>query len=156
MLSSQTKDTVNMATMVKLRAHGLSVANVLATPDETLHELIKAVGFHNNKLKYIRQTTEILQAEHGGQVPGEMDALLRLPGVGPKMALILLRVCFDRVEGISVDTHVHRICNQVCARARASACRSPIATISGSRASVPHAQLAIGSPPPSANGGFDA
>ena len=38
---------------------------------------------------------------------------MALPGVGPKMALILLNVVFGRVEGISVDTHVHRICNQL-------------------------------------------
>ena len=42
-----------------------------------------------------------------------MDALLKLPGVGPKMALICLHVAFGKVEGISVDTHVHRICNQL-------------------------------------------
>ena len=113
MLSSQTKDTVNAATMEKLRAHGLSVKNILKTDDDTLHELIKAVGFHNNKVKYIRETTKILQEEHGGKVPQEMDALLKLPGVGPKMALICLHVAFGKVEGISVDTHVHRICNQL-------------------------------------------
>ena len=113
MLSSQTKDTVNFATMEKLRAHGLSVANILATPDDELHALIKAVGFHNNKLRYIKQATQILHDEHEGRVPETMDALLALPGVGPKMALITLHVAFGKVEGISVDTHVHRICNQL-------------------------------------------
>ena len=51
MLSSQTKDTVNAATMKKLRAHGCTVESILATPDATLHELIKQVGFHNNKAR---------------------------------------------------------------------------------------------------------
>jgi hypothetical protein len=50
MLSSQTKDTVNFATMLKLRAHGLTPANILATDDQTLNGLIRAVGFHNNKV----------------------------------------------------------------------------------------------------------
>jgi len=115
MLSSQTKDTVNMATMKKLRAHptGLSVASVLAMPDETLHEMIRQVGFHNNKVRYIKETTRLLDEQHGGQVPSEMDELLALPGVGPKMAIILLRVVFGKVVGISVDTHVHRISNQL-------------------------------------------
>jgi endonuclease-3 len=113
MLSSQTKDTVNAATMEKLRAHGLSVGNVLATPDDVLHDLIRGVGFHNNKVRYIKQATQILQEQHGGKVPDTMDALLALPGVGPKMALITLHVAFGKVEGISVDTHVHRICNQL-------------------------------------------
>jgi len=113
MLSSQTKDTVNMATMVKLRAHGLTMRNILDTEDETLHELIRAVGFHNNKLRFIKETTRILVDEHAGRVPDSMDELMSLPGVGPKMALILLNVVYGKVVGISVDTHVHRISNQL-------------------------------------------
>ena len=113
MLSSQTKDTTNAATMAKLRAHGLTMANILATSDERLDELIFACGFHNNKVKYIKATTRILVDEYGGAVPDTLEALTALPGVGPKMALICLNVCFDKIVGISVDTHVHRISNQL-------------------------------------------
>lgn len=115
MLSSQTKDTVNLTTMQKLRAHpdGLSVQSVLSWPDETLHEMIKQVGFHNNKVKYIKEATRIVAEKHAGRVPSSFDELLELPGVGPKMAIILLRVVYDQVVGISVDTHVHRISNQL-------------------------------------------
>ncbi len=116
MLSSQTKDTVNMAAMKRLRAHepgGLTVASVSAMADETLHEYIRQVGFHNNKVRFIKETTRLLIERHGGAVPCSMDALLELPGVGPKMAIILLRVAFGETVGISVDTHVHRICNQL-------------------------------------------
>lgn len=113
MLSSQTKDTVNAATMVKLRAHGLSVENILATSDETLDELIHAVGFHNNKVRFIKEASAIIQRDHGGAIPTTMEGLMALPGVGPKMALIVMRVAFGKVEGISVDTHVHRISNQL-------------------------------------------
>ena len=95
MLSSQTKDTVNAATMLKLRAHGLTVENIVATTDANLFELIRAVGFNNNKVKYIKQTTAILQAEHGGRVPDNMEGL---PGVGPKMANIILRVAFGKAR----------------------------------------------------------
>ena len=42
-----------------------------------------------------------------------MEALLALPGVGPKMALLVLKCAFDITAGISVDTHVHRISNQL-------------------------------------------
>uniref|UniRef100_A0A7S0LNJ2 Endonuclease III homolog n=1 Tax=Coccolithus braarudii TaxID=221442 RepID=A0A7S0LNJ2_9EUKA len=113
MLSSQTKDTVNLATMLKLREHGLTVDNILATPDEQLNELIHAVGFHNNKVRFIKQSTAILREQHGGRVPDTMEGLLALPGVGPKMAIIVLRVVYGKVVGISVDTHVHRISNQL-------------------------------------------
>jgi endonuclease III len=116
MLSSQTKDTINMATMKKLRAHqpgGLTVSSVSAMTDDTLHEYIRQVGFHNNKVRFIKETTRLLLERHEGEVPRTMDALLDLPGVGPKMAIILMRVAFDETVGISVDTHVHRICNQL-------------------------------------------
>jgi hypothetical protein len=98
MLSSQTKDTVNFATMIKLRAHGLTPANILATDDETLDGLIRAVGFHNNKVKFLKQTAAILISQHGGRVPDTMAQLLSLPGVGPKMSLILLSVVYNKVQ----------------------------------------------------------
>ena len=107
-IRTRTHTQVNMATMKKLRAHGLSVPSILDTPDAKLNELIHAVGFHNNKVDYIKRSTQLLVDKHGGRVPDTMEELLELPGVGPKMALILLRVCFGKVEGISVDTHVHR------------------------------------------------
>ncbi|KAK3267454.1 hypothetical protein CYMTET_23994 [Cymbomonas tetramitiformis] len=114
MLSSQTKDTVNAATMVRLREWGLTVDHILdRTSDEQLFELIKAVGFNNTKVKNIRRATQILRDEYGSNVPDSLEQLMALPGVGPKMALIVLRVSFGRTEGISVDTHVHRIANQL-------------------------------------------
>lgn len=97
MLSSQTKDTVNFATMTKLRAHGCSVRNILATSDEKLSELIYGVGFHNNKVKFIKATSKLLIEKHGGRVPSTVEELMAFPGVGPKMAIILTRVCFGKV-----------------------------------------------------------
>ena len=85
MLSSQTKDTVNAAVMLRLRAHGLSVENILQTDDATLAGLIQGVSFHNNKVKYIKAASLILKEQHAGRVPASMEELLALPGVGPKM-----------------------------------------------------------------------
>ena len=114
MLSSQTKDTVNAATMAKLIARGLSVDKILdEIPEAEFHEMIKGVGFHNVKTKTIREATRRLRDDHGGKVPRTMDELLALPGVGPKMALLVMKCAFDIVVGVSVDTHVHRICNQL-------------------------------------------
>ena len=42
-------------------------------------------------------------------MPNNMKDLVALPGVGPKMANLILQIAFDKVDGISVDTHVHRI-----------------------------------------------
>ena len=114
MLSSQTKDTVNAQVMGALKARGLSVKRILdETSEDELHELIKPVGFHNVKTKNIRRATQILRDEYDEDVPNTMEALLALPGVGPKMALLVLKCAFGVTAGVSVDTHVHRICNQL-------------------------------------------
>lgn len=113
MLSSQTRDKVNTAVMTELQQHGLSIPSILATPDDRLNELIYPVSFRNRKVKYIKDASAILQERHGGKVPDTMDEIMALPGVGSKMALLLLRIVFGKVEGISVDTHVHRISQQL-------------------------------------------
>ncbi|KAG8469081.1 hypothetical protein KFE25_007599 [Diacronema lutheri] len=113
MLSSQTKDTTNAMVMKRLREHGLSVASVSAMSEDTLRDLIWGAGFGNNKAKYIKAATQIIVEQHGGVPPATMDGLLALPGVGPKMALIQLNVVHGLCVGISVDTHVHRIANQL-------------------------------------------
>eukprot|EP01134_Creolimax_fragrantissima_P008164 CFRG8164T1 len=116
MLSSQTKDITNAATMEKLRAYphgGLTIETVLDMSHETLNSMINKVGFHNRKTIMIKQVAQILTDKHSGLVPDTMDELMELPGVGPKMAIIVLRVAFGKVVGISVDTHVHQIANKL-------------------------------------------
>ncbi|KAI0402244.1 DNA glycosylase [Xylaria palmicola] len=115
MLSSQTRDTVNAAAMRRLQTElpppGLNLANLLAVPAETLNELIRAVGFHNNKTKYLKRAAEICRDEHGGDIPDTLEGLVALPGVGPKMAHLCLQAAWGRTEGVGVDVHVHRITN---------------------------------------------
>ncbi|KAF3687347.1 Endonuclease III-like protein 1 [Channa argus] len=113
MLSSQTKDQVTAAAMHKLRAHGCTVENILATDDETLGKLIYPVGFWRNKVKYLKLTSAMLQREFGGDIPDSVEGLIRLPGVGPKMAHLAMDIAWDQVSGIGVDTHVHRISNRL-------------------------------------------
>lgn len=121
MLSSQTKDTTNAAAMHRLQTElpphvdgappGLNLENMLSVPPEKLNELIWAVGFHNNKTKYLKQTAEILRDSWGGDIPDTIEGLVSLPGVGPKMAHLCLSSAWGRTEGIGVDVHVHRITN---------------------------------------------
>ncbi|KAH6609641.1 hypothetical protein Trco_002987 [Trichoderma cornu-damae] len=121
MLSSQTKDTVTAVVMKKLQtelpAHkpgapvGLNLDNVLAVDPNLLNQMIWAVGFHNNKTKYIKKAAEILRDEWNGDIPDTVEGLTSLPGVGPKMAYLCMSVAWNRTEGIGVDVHVHRITN---------------------------------------------
>ncbi|MCJ1439722.1 MAG: DNA N-glycosylase and apurinic/apyrimidinic (AP) lyase [Stictis urceolatum] len=115
MLSSQTKDTTNHAVMTRLRTElpspGLTLTNILAVTPTRLNELIYAVGFHNNKVRYIKSTSEILRDNFDGDIPNTPEGLMSLPGVGPKMAYLCMSAAWDKTEGIGVDVHVHRITN---------------------------------------------
>uniref|UniRef100_A0A8I3S2E2 Endonuclease III-like protein 1 n=1 Tax=Canis lupus familiaris TaxID=9615 RepID=A0A8I3S2E2_CANLF len=113
MLSSQTKDQVTAGAMQRLRTHGLTVDSILQTDDATLGSLIYPVGFWRSKVKYIKQTSAILQQRYGGDIPASVAELVALPGVGPKMAHLAMAVAWGTVSGIAVDTHVHRIANRL-------------------------------------------
>ncbi|XP_063510971.1 endonuclease III-like protein 1 isoform X4 [Pongo pygmaeus] len=113
MLSSQTKDQVTAGAMQRLRARGLTVDSILQTDDATLGKLIYPVGFWRSKVKYIKQTSAILQQRYGGDIPASVAELVALPGVGPKMAHLAMAVAWGTVSGIAVDTHVHRIANRL-------------------------------------------
>jgi endonuclease-3 len=56
---------------------------------------------------------QILKDDYEGNAPEDYNELVKLPGIGPKMAHLYLQCCCDKVEGIAVDTHVHRICNRL-------------------------------------------
>ncbi|XP_050296346.1 endonuclease III-like protein 1 [Anthonomus grandis grandis] len=113
MLSSQTKDQVTHAAMMRLREHGCTVDNILATTDEQLGKLIIPVGFWKSKVKYIKRTTEILKEQYNNDIPNTVEDLCKLPGVGPKMAHICMKTAWGETTGIGVDTHVHRISNRL-------------------------------------------
>ncbi|KAK9499576.1 hypothetical protein O3M35_002595 [Rhynocoris fuscipes] len=113
MLSSQTKDQVTHAAILRLREHGLNIDNILATDDETFGKLIYPVGFWKKKITYIKKATEILKNEYNGDIPQSVEELCKLPGVGPKMAHLAMNIAWGKVSGIGVDTHVHRIVNRL-------------------------------------------
>lgn len=110
MLSSQTKDRAVKEGMDNLLMGDLSVGGVLTMTEDEVDEKIKMVGFHRTKAKNIRNVARILRDEYGGRVPRSFDKLIALPGVGPKMANLVMACAFNESSGICVDTHVHRIC----------------------------------------------
>lgn len=70
---------------------------------------IKSTGFYRNKAKNILASARRIQTVYGGSVPSSMKDLLTLPGVARKTANVVIGNAFNTVEGIAVDTHVHRI-----------------------------------------------
>lgn len=116
MLSSQTKDTVTSAAMIKLQKelpNGLNLESILNIDVESLDKMIKSVGFHSKKAIYIKKTAEILRDQYEGDIPDTIEGLTSLPGVGPKMGYLTLQVAWNKNVGIGVDVHVHRITNRL-------------------------------------------
>lgn len=109
MLSSQTKDEINHAAMKRLCAHGCTPENILNTDEDVLDAMINPVGFHRRKAQYLRATAKILLDEYDGDIPPSVETLCALPGVGPKMAYLVMNVGWEKPTGICVDVHVHRI-----------------------------------------------
>ena len=70
---------------------------------------IYSTGFYHQKAKHIISGAQLMLSEFSGQVPGTMEGLLELPGVGRKTANIVLSRAFGKIEGIAVDTHVKRL-----------------------------------------------
>lgn len=52
------------------------------------------------KVKYLKQATEMIQREFGGDIPDTLEGLVRLPGVGPKMAHLAMAIAWKQVSGI--------------------------------------------------------
>lgn len=77
-----------------------------------IEEIIKPCGLYRMKADNIREASRMLITDFGGELPDNMDDLLRLPGVGRKIANLLLGDVFGK-EAIVCDTHCIRICGRL-------------------------------------------
>jgi endonuclease-3 len=107
-LSAQCTDRrVNLVTPALFAR--FKTAEDFATADlRELQRLIKSTGFYRTKAKNIRALCRLLVERHRGEVPGTLDGLVALPGVGRKTANVVLGDGFG-VPGVTVDTHVGRL-----------------------------------------------
>lgn len=110
-LSLRTKDTLTEKIAPKLFAVADNPYDMVRHTPEAIAEIIYPVGFYRNKGKSIIEISQILIDDYDGQVPDELDELLKLPGVGRKTANLVLTAGFNK-PGICVDIHAHRIPNR--------------------------------------------
>ncbi|OVA04594.1 Helix-hairpin-helix motif [Macleaya cordata] len=117
LLSSQTKDAVthgNSGAVQRLLQNGLLAADTIDNAEEAvIKDLIYPVGFYSRKASNLKKIAKICLLKYGGDIPSSLEELLSLPGIGPKMAHLVMNVGWNNVQGICVDTHVHRICNRL-------------------------------------------
>jgi endonuclease III len=111
-LSAQSTDKgVNQVTPA-LFARYPTAADLAAADPEELETLIHATGFFRQKAKSLMGMAQALVERYGGEVPGDMDDLVTLPGVGRKTANVVRSVALG-LPGLPVDTHVKRLSHRL-------------------------------------------
>ena len=113
MLSAQTRDPVTAAASARLFRIARTPRTMATLTTTRIERLIYPVSFYRHKAKHVKETCRILVERYHGRVPGTMEELLTLPGVGRKTANLVLILSFKSLQNICVDTHVHRISNRL-------------------------------------------
>jgi endonuclease-3 len=111
-LSAQcTDERVNQVTK-KLFKKYQTAADYANAPLEELEEDIRSTGFFRNKAKSLKNCGAALVEKHQAEVPDNLEALVKLPGIGRKTANVILGAAFN-TPGVVVDTHVGRISQRI-------------------------------------------
>ena len=113
LLSARTQDATTAAASARLFAAARTPQAMARLTVKRIEKLIYPVSFYRHKARHVRATCRILVDRFGGRVPGTMEELLVLPGVGRKTANLVLILAFGSAQNICVDTHVHRIANRL-------------------------------------------
>lgn len=107
-LSAQCTDKrVNIVTPALFQKFPTPARLAEATFDD-VEPLVRSVTFANNKSRHLIGMAQMLMADYNGEVPDNMEDLVRLPGVGRKTANVIISVVFSK-PGMAVDTHVFRV-----------------------------------------------
>jgi endonuclease-3 len=107
-LSAQTTDAqVNRVTPALFR-RASTPRQLAALPEQEIRKLIRSCGLSPSKARNLKRLAQMLIAEHGGNVPRDIEALERLPGVGHKTASVVMVQAFGE-PAFPVDTHIHRL-----------------------------------------------
>lgn len=111
-LSAQCTDKrVNMISPALFKAFPTPEVMAASTP-EMVYEYVKSVSYPNSKAKHLVGMAQMLMNDFGGEVPDNLDDLVKLPGVGRKTANVVQAVIFNKPT-MAVDTHVFRVSHRI-------------------------------------------
>jgi endonuclease-3 len=113
LLSARTQDATTLAASTRLFAKARTPQAVAKLTTRQIEKLIFSVGFYRAKAVYVRDTAKMLIDKFEGKVPGTLEEMVTLPGVGRKTANLVMILAFQSRENICVDIHVHRISNRL-------------------------------------------
>ena len=111
-LSTRTQDPVTAAASARLFRHAPDAESLARLAPTRIQKLIFPVGFYRTKAKLLPRLASMLVERWEGRAPRTMAELLELPGVGRKVASIVLSQGYG-LPAIAVDTHVQRISNRL-------------------------------------------
>lgn len=89
-----------------------SPESLAKSSEEEVYQYIKSVTFPNNKSKSLVKAARVIVEEFNGEMPSDIDGLMKLPGVGRKTANVMLAVVWNKAA-MPVDTHVYRVSNRI-------------------------------------------
>jgi endonuclease-3 len=112
-LSAQTTDKAVLKVKGPLFSKYPTPAKLAKANPADVERIIHSLGYYHAKARNIIAASQALIAEYSGNVPGAMDELLTIPGVGRKTANIVLYHALGKNEGIAVDTHVRRLAQRI-------------------------------------------
>jgi endonuclease-3 len=110
-ISVRTRDEVTLHVARELFAKARTPEAIARMSVQAIDTAIRRSTFHSAKARSIRSIATRALKEHGGQLPCDAEALLELPGVGPKCANLVLGISCGQ-SMIGVDIHVHRVTNR--------------------------------------------
>jgi endonuclease-3 len=105
-------DHINVVTPGLFAKYPTARAWAEADPEQVRQDL-KPTGFFNQKAKSVQGACAALVADHGGEVPDDLDALVKLHGVGRKTANVVLGNAFAHPDRVATDTHVLRVAKRL-------------------------------------------
>jgi len=112
-LSAQTTDKSVLKVKKPLFSKYPTPAELAKAKQADVEEIIHSLGYYHAKAKNIIAASQALLTDYGGNIPGTMEELLTIPGVGRKTANIVLYHALGKNEGIAVDTHVRRLAQRI-------------------------------------------
>jgi endonuclease-3 len=109
-MSAQTRDEVTIPIADMLFEKYPTLEKLSKAKYSDVLKIIRSLNYSPTKAKHIIEAAKHLLKNHDGKIPKSIELLIEIPGVGRKTANLVITECHG-MDGICVDTHVHRISN---------------------------------------------
>lgn len=111
-LSTRTKDSTTINVCKRLFEKVKNFEDLIKIDQKELENLLYGVGFYRKKAKILKEFAKEILEKFEGKIPKNLEELIKLPGIGSKVAKVILNELYD-LPYVAVDIHVHRISNRI-------------------------------------------